>query len=159
MKTVTSISIDSNVLERAKAISKGNLSELIENSLKEAIGYNITKELCYEKLQKAYDESNIWQDKLNELIVIEEQEVKMKTEVQQQQLAREKEDRQIIFNRNYELVKDIPEFIQLNEDIKNNPDKIKDVKFLLAFLEILRKNHPEIKLGVTQIREVLMFLK
>ena len=134
-KTITTIYIDSELKEQAKAEGI-NISQFVEDILREKLGKKVKEELidALDFLEKQIDKAQVARMKLIQRI----EEIK----------AEEESKREEIKN----IFKDVPEAQNLTES------QLKDKEFLMKLVDIIREKYNK-RIGITDIKEYYKVIK
>ena len=148
---------EEDMLEIGKLTS--NTSEFTRQSIKEKLG----------KADKSLQEEIIDLEEAERILKQKEERVTLKIskllDSRQELKQREIEEiesfekiKEEKFQSKTNSIKDLPEFGKLIEEVRIKPDLLKDTMFLDSFVVGLRERNPLLRIGVTDLREILQFL-
>ncbi len=153
-KTIATISISPSILDRAK-IEYSNISKKVEELLERELGETVDLDLLYQKLDKNIEENTFLTEKISDVLRTQKEELKARTEVEQEQIAlREREtQKDLVFW--IEKLKEMPELQEFVKKARGDTTIYNNTRELMGFVSEFRNKYPELRLDVNKIRGLI----
>lgn len=155
-KLITTVSIDVELFKQFNSrFPNRNFSKFVEDNIKKELGDIVSIPELQQKIMDTSDNLFFLNDKYEEVIKMRLQSIEMKNIEEKTQLEEKLKEKQIEIQSLLNKTKDIPEIIEIINEVRVDVNKITDTKYIISKVDLLRQKYPAIRIGVFQLRTIL----
>ena len=155
-KEITTVSLDSELNKSFKEkYPNRNFTKFVEDCMRKEIGEKVSLIELDNKINDNLEELSFLEDKRDELLKMELQETLYKDKIKSKEIEDKLLEKQNRINDLIQKTKDIPEITEIINEVKSDLSKL-NTRFLLTKSNELRVKYPALRIGITQLRDILI---